>query len=390
VTGRGSKRARRARAADRAPGRKGNWRSPAPEANPRIALFEQARDYASYIGVEAQGGRFLVATSDRAVGKHLFVKQGRPEFRVLGRAVRVVEILTGDDAIAGRLFVDVGANIGTTTVHALVAQRFGSAVSCEPEEENYRLLRANVALNDLEEQVRTLPVAVSSRAGSSELVVLKGRRGASWIAVDRGKIQEAEAVRARRIAEDPGALTDPHARAPGELAEMAVVEVELVTLDHLVKTGVIDADRVGMVWIDAEGHEGHILGGASALADRGTPIVFEFHPKGLEERGDREKVHSLAEECYTHFVDVRRQASDQPRFQLRPVRGLRAHGDRLLDPASPGRFTDLLLLRLDARQASLAGNLPELFAQQRSGAPAGSMPGTDNTDGGARRNMQAR
>ena len=187
MTGRGSKRPRRARAADRVTGRKGNGRSPAPEANPRIALFEQARDYASYIGVEAHGGRFLVATSDRAVGQHLFVKQGRPEFRVLGRAVRVVEILTGDDAIAGRLFVDVGANIGTTTVHALVAQRFGSAVSCEPEEENYRLLRANVALNDLEEQVRTLRVAVSSRVGSSELVVLEGRRGASWIAVDRRK-----------------------------------------------------------------------------------------------------------------------------------------------------------------------------------------------------------
>lgn len=213
MTGKGSKRARRARAADPGASRKGKASPGAQEANPRIALFEQAGDYAPYIGVEADGSRFLVATSDRAVGQHLFVKQGRPEFRVLSRAVSVIEILTGDDAIAGRLFVDVGANIGTTTVQALVEQHFGSAVSCEPEEENYRLLQANVALNDLEGQVRSLRVAVSSRVGSAELVVLEGRRGASWIAVDRGKIRDAEAVRARRIAEDPGTLTDQIGRA---------------------------------------------------------------------------------------------------------------------------------------------------------------------------------
>jgi FkbM family methyltransferase len=371
VTGKGSKRTRRARAAGPGAGRKGKASSPAPEANPRIAFFEQAREYARYIEVEAGGSRFLVATSDRAMGQHLFVKQGRPEFRVLSRAVRVVEILTGDDAILGRLFVDIGANIGTSTVSALVSHRFGAAVSCEPEEENYRLLRANVALNDLEGRVRSFRVAVSSRVGSSELVVLEGRTGQSWIAVDRGKIRDAEAVRARRIAEDPGALADPHARAPAELAEMTIVEVEVVTLDHLAKTGVIEADRVGMVWIDAEGHEGHILEGAGTLADGGVPIVFEFHPRGLEERGDRDKVHSLAEQCYTHFVDVRRQQPEQPRFQLRPVTELRPHGDRLLDPASPGRFTDLLLLRLDAGQARAGANLPELYVKQRAAAARG-------------------
>jgi FkbM family methyltransferase len=354
----GSKRERRARAA-------------VQEANPRITFFEEARAHAPYLGVEAGGGRFLIATDDRGVDRGLFVKQARPEFRVLGRAVTIVEILTGDGAIAGRLFVDVGANIGTATVHALVSQRFGSAVSCEPEEENFRLLRANLALNDLADRVRPLRVAVSNRVGSSELVVLKGRKGASWIAVDGDKIRDAEAVRARRIGEEPDAQANPHVRAPAELAEMTVVDVETVTLDRLAETGVIEADAVGMVWIDAEGHEGHILQGAGTLADRGVPIVFEFHPRGLEERGDRDKVHSVAEQCYTHFVDVRRQESDRPRFELQPVMELRRHAHRLLDPTSPGRFTDLLLLRLDAGQASAGAHLPELFVRQRAAGGPG-------------------
>jgi FkbM family methyltransferase len=337
-----------------------------------MAFFEEARNYATYLGVEAGDGRFIVATSDRGVDRGLFVKQGRPEFRVLNRAVTLVEILTGDDAIAGRLFVDVGANIGTATVSALVSHRFGSAVSCEPVEENYRLLRANLALNGLECRAETLRVAVSSRDGSSEFVVMEGRRGASWIAVDREKIRDAEEVRSRRIAEDPDALYDPWARAPAELAEMTVVEVKLVTLDRLAEDGVIDGDRVGMVWIDAEGHEGHILDGASTLADRGVPIVCEFHPGGLEERGDRGKLHEVAERSYTHFVDVRRQDVDktQPRFRLRPVTELAQLADRFLDPSIPGSFTDVLLVKLDSDQARVGADLPELFAKRRGEQPA--------------------
>src|SRR5688572_18984755 len=86
-------------------GKKGP-RAAAPEASPpavgtdaRAAFFEQAGQYTRYLGVETDDGRFVVDTRSRGMGRHLFSKQGRPEFRVLRRAVTVVEALIGDDAI---------------------------------------------------------------------------------------------------------------------------------------------------------------------------------------------------------------------------------------------------------------------------------------------------
>ena len=41
------------------------------------------------------------------------------------------------------------------------------------------------------------------------------------------------------------------------------------------------ADAVGLVWIDTEGHEGHVLAGAASLVDRGVPIVLELNGRWL-------------------------------------------------------------------------------------------------------------
>ncbi len=265
-----------------------------------------------------------------------------------------IEALTGKNAIADRLFVDVGANIGTSTIPALVSHGFGTAICCEPDEENYRLLRTNVALNGLEDRVTCLPVGASDRVGRASLVTYEGSGGNSWVTDDPDKIQNWEARRAARRA---GKNRDPEPRSA------TVVEVEIVTLDRLAENGVIDPDRVGLVWIDVEGHEGHVIAGAGTVADRGLPIVVEFHPEGLDHHGDRDKIQEVAERCYTHFLDVRRRDRDrtQADFTLHPIDDLAAYADSLLDPATPGYFTDLLLLRLEGDQANAPPNLSELM-----------------------------
>jgi FkbM family methyltransferase len=333
-----------------------------PETAARTAFFEQAQDYTPLLGVETDEGTFVVATRDAGAGQGLFVERGRPEFRVLRVAVRAVEFLLGDDAVDGTVFVDIGANIGTETVAALRSHRFGSAVCCEPEAANYDLLRANLVLNDLVDRTQALRVAASNRGGRGDLVILADRSGNSWIATDPGKIRDAEERRAKKLAENP-ALDE--ARRGGPRPEIEVAKVELVTLDRLVDDGIIDAERVGMLWVDAEGHEGQILEGASRLTETGVPVVFEFHPQNLDRRGDRRVIHELAERSYTHFIDVRRRPADrtQPRYQLRPVRELSRLADRFLDPSSRAPFTDVLMLRLDAKQASLAEELPDHLAK---------------------------
>ena len=157
---------------------------PPEDRDARTAYFDQARYRAEYLGVATDEGEFVVSTSDRHLGKALFVKRSRPEFRVLRLATSVVRSALGVDALAGRTFVDVGANIGTTTVCALRSHGFGAAVCCEAEPANHRLLEANLALNGLKDRAQTRRVGVSSHCGRAQLVVHEESGVFSWVAVD--------------------------------------------------------------------------------------------------------------------------------------------------------------------------------------------------------------
>jgi FkbM family methyltransferase len=315
----------------------------------RLALFEQIGLHAPLLGVATEEGRFVVPTGD-PMGMSLFAKQRRPESRVLRRAVAVVKGLLGEDAVAGRAFIDVGAGIGTATVSALRSQRFGSALACEPEPESYRLLRANLVLNDLSDRVRTLRVAASDRAGEGALVVVSGENPTSWVASRGDRIQP------------PGGEDGTSAT---ELGDVRVEDVELVTLDDLAAAGVIDLDAAGMLSIGADGHDGNVLGGARELIGRGTPILFELDPGAPDERGDRERMRQAVKGAYTHFADLRRHpvegASDPP---LREASQLDEFAERLADPGRSAGSTELLLLRLDDEQVARAASVPALVGRQ--------------------------
>lgn len=310
----------------------------------RGAFYDRALEYTPFLATAAGGALFLVKTEDKHIGRSLFMKQGRGEFMVLSRAVAAIKGLQGPEAVEHRTFIDVGANIGTTTVPAILSHGFESAVAMEPEPENLRVLRLNLVLNELEDRVKALPVAVSNEIGHSDLVVNPERGGKHWIATDPAKI--------KRKASD---------------AETHILEVETVTIDHLVDGGLIDADRTGLLWIDAEAHEGHILEGASSLLERGTPIVLEWAAENLDRMGDRSKLEQAITENYTHFAEMHRSSdSSKAAFPLNAVGRLPAFAENLLDPSiSSNLKTDVLVMRLERAQAKGVKDLGMVLKQHQ-------------------------
>jgi FkbM family methyltransferase len=302
---------------------------PVSDRERRLAYFDGADQYTPYLATRAGGGLFLVKTEDKHIGRSLFSKRGRGDLAVLSRAVAAIEALLGPTAIAQRSFVDVGANIGTTTVPALLSHGFDTAVAVEPEPENVRVLRLNILLNDLEDRVKVLPVAASNEVGRSELVVNRSRGGKHWIATDGIKLGRKQR------------------------GEDAVLNVETVTLDHLVETGVIEPERTGLVWMDAEAHEGHILEGASSLVARGVPLVVEWNPVILDRVGDRGKLERAVASEYTHFAGMHRNHDALgPSFPLQTVDRLPAYAERFLDRSTGLTKTDILVLRLSPDQVA--------------------------------------
>ncbi len=60
--------------------------------------------------------------------------------------------------------IDIGANIGTTTVEILHRLPGTKALALEPEPRNFALLQHNVIANDLSERVTALRLAASDTA----------------------------------------------------------------------------------------------------------------------------------------------------------------------------------------------------------------------------------
>jgi FkbM family methyltransferase len=69
---------------------------------------------------------------------------------------------------AGEVLVDVGANVGMYSIWA-AKTRETRVYAFEPEAQNYALLNRNIVLNDLGDRVKAYCVALSDRAGYSDL-----------------------------------------------------------------------------------------------------------------------------------------------------------------------------------------------------------------------------
>jgi hypothetical protein len=128
-------------------------------------FVRRATEQTSHVAVERDGVVFLLPTRQKA-GVDRLLKPKWKEHRHLERAVKSLERV--GVAARGTVFVDLGAHGGTTTIAAVRRSGFESAIAIEPVVENYRLLRANVAINDLDASIVTFSVAISR--GDSEPV----------------------------------------------------------------------------------------------------------------------------------------------------------------------------------------------------------------------------
>ncbi|MHB8694279.1 MAG: FkbM family methyltransferase [Solirubrobacteraceae bacterium] len=252
------------------------------EALWRRAFWRIAGRYTPYLAVDRDGLRVLVSTSDQVLGRRLFVYHRAPELDIQIAFDALRAIPTVAERLAGRGIVEIGANIGSHTVEMLT--RFGAerVVAIEPSPENCMLLRHNVVGNGLADRVTVLPIALSDQIGSVSLELSATNPGDHRVRVKDGPDRAGD----RLSGSDDGRLT---------------IEVRAATFDSLVETGEVDLAGTGAIWMDAQGHEGHILAGARRLLESEIPIVTEYWPYGLRRAGGLDRLHELIASHY-HYV----------------------------------------------------------------------------------------
>jgi FkbM family methyltransferase len=214
-------------------------------------------------------------------------QDARVEGQLADRLVRerrlpLVDILRTREAISNGTMIDIGANIGLTSVIRAVLGDADVVYAAEPAPDNFACLVRTVVENGLAGVVLPDRVAMSDREGTARLR-LSGSIGGHRL-----------------------------------IGGAAGVDVPTMTLDGWVKKLRIDADAVRYVKVDTQGHEAYVLSGASDLLARpGIVWELEFSPQHLQKSG--RAVGDLIEQmraAFTHFIDLNPHA---PGDRLRPT-----------------------------------------------------------------------
>lgn len=215
----------------------------------RQVQYEFARRASPVLAAPFGPGQLLVDAHDDEIGRTVFISGGYERWHMEAAVAHLRAV--GRDP-AGLAFLDVGANIGTSTIDALVQFGFGRAVCFEPAVDNARLLRVNLVWNDVQDRTVVHAVAVSDRNGAGSLTRSADNSGDHrFTAGTNGS---------------GGGGSGSGGSAPCR------------TLDSFVASGDIDPPAVGLLWIDAQGHEPHVLRGATSLLEAGVPVVAEYCP----------------------------------------------------------------------------------------------------------------
>jgi FkbM family methyltransferase len=251
----------------------------------RAAFFDAAREVAPFMAVASRGGGiFVLATGTSARDRAMFVSRRHAGTARVARVVEVLAAMGRPEPLRGRTLVDAGAGEGFVTMAALLGQGAARVLALDPAPGGIGFLRANIALNDLEDRVHVVHAAPGDEDGVIGLRLVKGK-----------------AVAYRLVPLEGNAVG---------IKKQRVIEVPRRRVAAVTEESGISASEIGLLWVDLPGHEDEVLRGAGELAGT-VPTVVRFAPRRLTD-GRLATFVARVDALYGCVVDLRSVAAGQP------------------------------------------------------------------------------
>jgi FkbM family methyltransferase len=235
--------------------------------------------------LRTKNGILTFNTRDRVLGKELF-SAGNYEWNTI---LTLMETIERHSLLKGSCMLDVGANIGMISIAFLRNGFFEKAIAFEPEAYNFQLLQKNVIQNNLASKIECHNMALSSQNGILDLEIAKDNFGDH-------RVRPGKDI-------DPGFYREEKRKTR---------PVKVMRLDDFLADSDV-RDSIGLIWVDIQGHEGHLLAGAGNTIRKKIPLVCEFWPYAMNRAGtSKDQFLELATELFTGYFHIR---SGQPEWE---------------------------------------------------------------------------
>ena len=212
--------------------------------------FDNIEKNKELLAINNYSEKYIVNSSDIAIGRSLYIN-GHFEFDTFLYALKILE-----NKIKKKTLIDIGANIGSICIPAIKRKIFENCIAIEPEPYNYNLLSKNIFINDVNDKIETLNIAL----GQFDDEQLKFELSVDNFGDHRIKSDSKEK---NFYNED----------------KRKIITVNTKKLDTIMKRF---NPKDTFIWIDTQGYESFVLDGGINTLSKKTPMVIEFWPYGLD------------------------------------------------------------------------------------------------------------
>jgi FkbM family methyltransferase len=230
-------------------------RLPEPERR-RAAINAMSSEDDLVLTFERDALTWTVDPGDE-IGMHLF-SEGRYEGDALDAVASWLRAARPSHTF--RIVVDVGANVGTTSVR--MAQADYKTIAIEPVPTTFKLLVSDVSANGLSDRVTCVQKAISADRSHAEIWVTRGSGQSEFVVPGKAP-----------------AFSRWGLRATGS------VEMEGDGLTSILASCGVQCSEIALTWSDTQGNENAVIETGRELWSAGVPLYVEVWPAGLAVHG---------------------------------------------------------------------------------------------------------
>ena len=278
-----------------------------------LLLESQLNDYITCTTVD--GLSYIATSKDKMLMPYMYLHRqnhAAEEMEVFYNLSKKYYYGGKSETSRGGVFLDLGANIGTTCVYfKWKYDKKLKILAFEPDPTNFMLLKMNIALNHITEDTT----------------------------LENCGLGDKESYQIMHInPENPG----NNSMYPG-MTGLKTEKIHIVKLDDYIVKNNIKPEEIKYIWLDTEGFEPQVLLGAENLImNQEIPIFMEFNAMDWNKSGYYDKMVELLEKRYSKFIIILEYIRNNGKAEERPIKDLLKFKESQMSTGSMG---DIFLIK---------------------------------------------